>query len=120
MNDKIDVNALVEPHDHEVPPEYVLWLAVIDRAMMDYVNTTKDLNIAQRKDLLWFFFERKPEPHNLRWICILLFGDVSPAKKIIARIKELKRLGGTVDGAYRIQHRHVRARKLPPLFLINN
>lgn len=119
MNDKIDVNALAEPHDHEVPPEHILWLAVIDRAMMDYVNTAKDLTPAQRKDLPWFFFERKPEPHNLRWICLLLFGDISVAHKINRRLKALKLGSGDIVQFRRIQHRHVRARKLP-LLLIDN
>ena len=120
MNEFDDPNVLVETPEIVAPPEHLLWLAVIDRAMMDYVNSSKDITISVRRDLTWFFFEPTPEPHNLRWICLLLFGDISLAKKIVARIKTLKSTGSLVDGAYRLADRRVPKRKLPPVFFVDD
>ena len=71
-------------------PEEVLWLAVIERAMMDYCKPTKELNIKDKNDLQWFFFTTEPKPFNLLFICDTIFDDAGAAKLIIKRINKLK------------------------------
>lgn len=73
-----------------VPPEHVLWLAVIEKAIIDYCWPTKDVNIDHRRSLQWFFFSETPEPNNLLYICELLFADQTMACQILKRIEKLK------------------------------
>lgn len=54
-------------------PEVVLWLAVIERAMLDVVYPSTDLNIIYRRDLRDFFYNDVPQPFNLVYICNTLF-----------------------------------------------
>lgn len=72
-----------------VPPEHLLWLAVIDRALVDYVRWYQELNIKQKNSLEWFLFERKPCPNNLQYLCELLFDDHDAAETIRKRVKFL-------------------------------
>jgi len=70
-------------------PECLLWLAVIDRAIADYVKRPPDLSSKYTQGLEWFFFELKPAPYNLQYICDQLFDDSSTAQVIRKRIKTL-------------------------------
>lgn len=72
-------------------PEHSLWLAVIDRALMDYIGRTACLPKASEQDLNSFFFEEVPRPHNLAYICQELFDWPGAADKIRARAIELAR-----------------------------
>lgn len=72
-----------------VPPEHILWLAVIDRAVVDYVRWYEDLNIKQKRSLDWFLFEEKPCPNNLQYLCEMLFDDYEVANNIRKRAKFL-------------------------------
>lgn len=77
----------IAPH---APPETVLWLAVIERAIMDYCWATSDLSIKHRNNLQWFFFHTESEPHNLRYICNDIFDYPDAAESILKRLHELK------------------------------
>jgi len=59
--------------EHIAMPEVVLWLAVIERAMLDVVYPKKDLGIAFKRDLRDFFYNEVPRPYNLVYICQTLF-----------------------------------------------
>jgi hypothetical protein len=72
-----------------VPPEYLLWLAVIDRAVVDYIRWYTELNIKQKNSLEWFLFEPRPCPNNLQFICDLLFDDHEAADTIRKRVRFL-------------------------------
>jgi len=72
-----------------VPPEYILWLAVIDRAIVDYVRWYDELNIKHRNSLNWFLFEEKPSPNNLQYLSEMLFDDHEVADTIRRRVKAL-------------------------------
>lgn len=74
---KIDLSGIADV-DKIAIPEVVLWLAVIERAMLDAVYPKKDLGIAFRRDLYDFFYNEVPRPHNLVYICNILF-DISDA-----------------------------------------
>lgn len=80
-------------------PEHALWLAVIERAIIDYINPSKDCPHNSKFGLSWFLFERKPEPNNLTYICENLI-EYPDAPKIIRRkVKTLfnnKKLRGTM------------------------
>jgi hypothetical protein len=71
-------------------PEEVLWLAVIERAILDYAFPTIGLSIKHRNSLQWFFFTEEPEPHNLLYLCQILFDHPDAANEIKARINDLK------------------------------
>jgi len=71
-------------------PEEVLWLAVIERAIMDYCWPTTELSIKHRNSLQWFFFATEPEPFNLLFICDTLFDDSGAPNLIRKRIDKLK------------------------------
>lgn len=67
-------------------PEALLWLAVIDRAIADYVKRPPELSIKYRQGLDWFFFEEEPEQFNLQYLCDQLFDDSSTAVSIRNRV----------------------------------
>jgi hypothetical protein len=117
MNEKIDVNAFVEEQEIEPTPEHILWLAVIDRAMMDYIKPTIDLTGSARRSLNWFFFATEPAPFNLLWVSEMLCGDADVAKRVRKRIRELKQNPDKSDIFYGMQHHHVRSRKLTSLLI---
>lgn len=71
-------------------PEGILWLAVIDKAITDYVAPTPDLAATFTQGLDWFFYETKPAPYNLAYICEMLFDDTSKVSAIRARVTKLK------------------------------
>jgi len=75
----------LEGESHNVP-ERNLWLAVIERAIADYIMGT-ELEFCWRRDLERFFFLDTPTPCNLNYICNMLFdhGD-DAANKIRRRI----------------------------------
>lgn len=71
-------------------PEGVMWLAVIDKAINDYVAPTPDLSPIYSRDLEWFFYKKKAEPYNLAYICDMLFDDESKISAIRSRVTSLK------------------------------
>ena len=80
-----------DPGPEEVnTPEGIMWLAVIDKAITDYVAPTPDLSPTYSQGLDWFFFETKSLPYNLAFICDMLFEDSSRVSAIRARVKKLK------------------------------
>jgi len=70
-------------------PEHALWLAVIERAMMDYLGRYASISKPNKGSLFAFFFDLKPRPHNLQYICENLFDYPDAAKVIRKRIKDL-------------------------------
>lgn len=73
-------------------PEHVLWLAVIERAMMDYIGRTASLPKANKRSINEFFFEDVPRPNNLIYICENLFDFPDAVPMIRKRIIELAKL----------------------------
>lgn len=67
-----------------------MWLAVIDKAITDYVAPTPDLSATFSQGLDWFFYEKKAMPFNLAYICDMLFDDSSKVSAIRARVTALK------------------------------
>jgi hypothetical protein len=80
------ISAEVPPN---APPETILWLSVIDRAVLDYVKWYEALNIKQKRSLDWFLFETDPCPNNLAYLCDLLFDQHDAAEQIRNRAKHL-------------------------------
>lgn len=77
------------PEDPIAPPERVLWLAVIERAIMDYVCPTPDIPSGALLGLDSFFFDDYPRPFNLRYICDDLFDYPDAAGAVRRRVIEL-------------------------------
>lgn len=71
-------------------PEYQLWLAVIDRAIVDYINWQSRLNAKEKGYLEWFLFETESVPHNLTYLSDMLFDYNSAAKEIRERVLRMK------------------------------
>lgn len=71
------------------PPEKVLWLAVIERAILDAVYPTIDIPVQHRHTLYGFFYDREPRPYNLVYICENLFDYPDAAKVIRRRLREM-------------------------------
>lgn len=89
--------------------EHLLWVSVVDRAIMDYtfffdyiVSKMRNMNQSSRarknsrngmmrdlESLRWFFFEESCVPYNLTWIAEFCFdGDNDILSKIRKRVKE--------------------------------
>jgi len=87
----IESEDFIEPNT--ITPEHILWLAVIERAILDYIDPINCKNKLQLSELEYFFFAEKPKPCNLKYICQNVF-DYSDAHIIIRnRVKHLKTLG---------------------------
>jgi len=71
------------------PPEKVLWLAVIERAILDAVYPTIDIAVQHRHSLYGFFYDREPRPYNLVYICENLFDYPDAAKVIRRRLRQM-------------------------------
>lgn len=71
-------------------PEHILWMAVIERAINDYVHKPSDLTVKYSKNLDHWFFNDIAEPCNLVYICthFLNFEDAVP--KIRKRLLEME------------------------------
>lgn len=91
---KLNLESLI-PVEHIAMPEVVLWLAVIERAMLDAVYPKKDLGIAYKRDLNDFFYNDVPRPHNLVYICNTLFDCSDAHLQIRKRLEHL--LNSTTD-----------------------
>ena len=71
------------------PPEQVLWLAVIERAILDAVYPTMEMSIYHKHSLYGFFYDKEPEPYNLAYICENLFDYPDAAKAIRRRLRQM-------------------------------
>lgn len=78
-----------EPRELNLP-EHLLWLAVIDRAIADYIKPQPDLCIKYKQGLEWFFYEEEPQPFNLAFITEQLFEDDSKAQAVREHLARLK------------------------------
>ena len=78
-------------------PEHLLWLAVIDRAIADYVKAPPDLNIKYKQGLDWFFWEVESQPFNLTYIAEQLFDDSSSVQAIRRHVKRLQENPAEMD-----------------------
>lgn len=76
-------------------PEHLLWLAVIDRAIADYIKRPPGLSIKFRQGLEWFFFDEEPAPFNLQYLCQQLFEDETTAAVIRKRVVRLTQQDAT-------------------------
>jgi len=81
-------------------PEHLLWLAVIDKAISDYIKHPSDLSGVYRQGLDWFLWETTASPFNLQYLCDLLFEDESTISVIRARVTELKKTGTPTSEKY--------------------
>lgn len=77
-------------------PEHALWLAVIERAMMDYIGRTASLPKPSERAVNDFFFELEPRPNNLQYICEILFDYPDAANVIRKRVQEIKDSKGNI------------------------
>lgn len=87
--------ALDESIFGEIPvslPEHALWLAVIERAMMDYLGRCASLARPSKHSMQDFFFDLEPRPNNLQYICEILFDFPDAANMIRKRLHELSTL----------------------------
>ncbi len=91
----------VPPYKHYPSPENNLWLAVIDRAMVDFIKGYQGQHALDKKYLYKFFYDKKARPYNLLWICDMVFDDPGLSKTIISRMLKVKRLyddnNGNID-----------------------
>lgn len=78
------------PTKHFAMPEQILWLAVIERALMDVIAPTMDMTVKHRLSLNWFFFSKAPRPFNLEYICEILFDYPDAANVVRKRLQELQ------------------------------
>ena len=76
-------------HQEIAPPEKVLWLAVIGRAMLDVVFPTNELSIKHKLSLEGFFWNHEPVPYNLEYICSNLFDYPDAPAVIRKRLRDL-------------------------------
>jgi hypothetical protein len=75
-----------------VAPETVLWMAVIERAILDYCYPkTLHVNRKYIDSLPSFFNNTNPKPFNLEYICANLFDYDDAAKVIRKRVAKLKK-----------------------------
>jgi hypothetical protein len=70
-------------------PEQLLWLAVIERAIADYCTPAKELTAYYKQDLYNFFFNNKPQPYNLVYICSMLLDREDAVAKIRKRLSSV-------------------------------
>ena len=77
-------------HREIATPEKVLWLAVIERALLDIIYPTQELSVKHRMNLQQFFYNDTPEPYNLVYICQNLFDYPDAAVVIRRRLKQLQ------------------------------
>ena len=78
-----------EPFDHKASPEQLLWLAVIERALLDYACPTSDSQKCHNIGLDWFFYELKSKPYNLEYICENFLNFPAGAEKVRKRLERL-------------------------------
>jgi hypothetical protein len=71
-------------------PERILWLAVIERAIMDYCFPALSLQKKDVRDLDWFLFSPVAQEFNVTYICSYLFDNEDAAKMIRKRVAALK------------------------------
>ena len=72
-------------------PEQLLWLAVIERAILDYCWPEVNKGLNEKHTLHWFFFTKESKPCNLTYICNMIFDDSEDAaKRIRHRLTLLK------------------------------
>ena len=90
MKDEYRVNEFIEPQDIPASPEHILWLAVIERAISDYIGTSQDIKNDERRSASWFLFCQEPFPCNLAWISLMLYGDKSMSDNVAKQVKRLE------------------------------
>jgi hypothetical protein len=78
-----------EAFDHKASPEQLLWLAVIERALLDYACPTSDSQKCHNIGLDWFFYELKSKPYNLEYICENFLNFPAGAEKVRKRLERL-------------------------------
>ena len=88
MQEKQNISE-TEPFDHKASPEQLLWLAVIERALLDYACPTSDSQKCHNIGLDWFFYELKSKPYNLEYICENFLNFPAGAEKVRKRLERL-------------------------------
>jgi hypothetical protein len=81
----------MEESKGHICPEYILWLAVIDRAISDLCSPAQELTPLYAADLHSFFWEDTPRQYNLVYICSMLLDREDAVAKIRHRIKTIGR-----------------------------
>lgn len=94
-------------------PERTLWLAVIDRAMADFILGGK-IDAGARKGCTWFLFANELEPFNLAYLCNMLFEDSDTALNNIRKrvIEASEKSGGWNEETGYVRRRHNRPSRL--------
>lgn len=86
---EIIIDDLINP-EIRATPEQILWLAVIERAILDYCFPETSLMAADKRTLVPFLFGNTPKPYNLVYICNILFDFPDSVEVIRKRISHLK------------------------------
>lgn len=93
MKPKYAIDQLYNSEQLDIP-EKILWLAVIERGMIDYL--TKDNGKAKyiKSEMRHWLFSDKPVQYNLVYICNMLFDDpATMVKKIRANVLHMQSNG---------------------------
>jgi hypothetical protein len=75
-------------------PEYTLWLAVIDLAILDFLQHGTEKKSYGSYRIYDFFFNNTAEPNNLKFICENIFDypdAVNVIRKRLLSLAELKK-----------------------------
>lgn len=75
-------------------PEYLLWLAVVLRALYDYCELLDRKEEKKNKkpepflySATWFLFSEEIKEHNLNWISLMLYGSLGFADRVRKQAK---------------------------------
>lgn len=77
----------------EFPPEKRLLIAIVQRALVDYIAPEKGKAYLQYDAGAWLFSTRRKEPFSLYWVCEVLSADPDHLHRriqIAARTKAYK------------------------------
>jgi hypothetical protein len=87
---KVEVAEGFMSYSRTTAPEAVLWLAVIERAMLDYLQPSTKATRRYDQHLYWFFYGTTPEPCNLAHICDVILDYPGLLSRIRRRMTRLK------------------------------
>lgn len=90
---EIEIDAPCNDPIDEMSPEKRLLIAMVQRALVDYIAPEKGKAYLQYDAGAWIFSERRTEPFTLFWVCEVLSSDPAHLHRriqIAARTKAYK------------------------------
>lgn len=76
-----------DPPPEEFPPEKRLLIAMVQRALIDYIAPEKGKTHLQYDAGAWLFAAASKEPFSLYWVCEVLSSDTEYAATLHKRIQ---------------------------------